>query len=52
MNAIGVVVDVRLLAEISNKLNINTTVYPNGIYLARIETGSKALLKNKFIILK
>ena len=52
VDALGVLIETKNLGETAGKLNLNTTAYQNGIYLARIEAEGKALLKSKFIILK
>ncbi|MFM2306249.1 MAG: Secretion system C-terminal sorting domain [Bacteroidota bacterium] len=52
VNIFGEVIEERMLSVGASKLLLSTESYPNGVYLARIETGSKVLLKEKFIILK
>lgn len=49
---VGDVIEVKLLRGGSGKMVLNTTSYPNGVYLATIKTAEKILLKDKFVILK
>lgn len=52
VDIMGKVVETRLLTDVNGKVQINTTLYQNGVYLARIETANSVLLKGKFVILK
>ena len=51
VSMIGEIMENKMLNG-NGKVDVNTSSYQNGVYLARIETGAKALLKSKFIILK
>ncbi|HLP50195.1 MAG TPA: T9SS type A sorting domain-containing protein [Chitinophagales bacterium] len=51
-NATGALIETQPVTGSAGKLTLNTAAYPNGIYLARIEVEGKALLKEKFIVLK
>ena len=52
IDVLGVMIETKTLTDESGKLNINTSNYQNGIYLARIEADRKSLAKSKFIIQK
>lgn len=51
VNVLGEIVDTRFTGA-NGKMELNTTYYQNGVYLARIEAGNIALLKSKFIVQK
>lgn len=52
VNAFGQVMDVKLLEGTVGKLELNTSAYLNGIYLARIEMAENKAVKSKFVIQK
>jgi hypothetical protein len=47
----GEIVETRMAGG-AGKIEVNTTAYQNGVYLARIESDGNSLLKGKFLVLK
>lgn len=51
VNILGTAMESQMLGG-SGRIELNTTSYVNGVYLARIESCGNSQLKSKFIILK
>ena len=52
IDMLGSVIEVKELHENGGKLSVNTSSFPNGIYLARLENSEYSSLMSKFIIQK
>lgn len=52
LDVMGRVIEGNVLKGVTGKIEVNTSSYQNGIYLARTETEEHLIIKSKFIIQK